>query len=74
MFKNGTQLVIIKIYIAKIRTCATQVKLDYGGNCGTVTFIILEPKSSCVKRLSICLCLGFFKVYVNFMSTYYVAG
>lgn len=42
----------IKIYIAKTRACATQVKLDSVGNGGTVSFIIFVgtcayPKSVC---------------------------
>lgn len=33
-----TPLVIIKTYIPNTRACAIQLKLDAGGNGGTITF------------------------------------
>lgn len=46
-----TPLVIIKTYIPNTRACAIQLKLDAGGNGGTITFIIFV--GTCAE-ISVC--------------------
>lgn len=69
-----------KIYIIKTNACVTHVKLDSGGNGGTVTFIIFvgtctlwktPPESLIITRPY----LGAFQFDVNlFISTFDVVG